>query len=265
MAEPRNSPIVSSMTSTADRPPDPALAPTPAPRVRALEPLDRRGRRVRVLLDARGEDDGENDVLELALEVVERVGLGAGDPVDEALRARDAALAYLAHRPRSRAEMRRRLRARSFPAAVVEGCLDELTAKGLLDDAAFAEVLVRERLRRNPRGAARLRDELCRRGLDPAAATAAVERGLGAAGTADEALAVAAALRWLKRSGEDVRRALAGEAPEGSRYARRFGAPSPRAAAIRRLTVFLRGRGFGGEAVRAAVAAAEHAARVPRE
>ena len=140
-----------------------------------------------------------------------------------------------------------------------------MTAKGLLDDAAFAEVLVRERLRRNPRGAARLRDELCRRGLDPAAATAAVERGLGAAGTADEALAVAAALRWLERSGEDVRRALAGEAPEGSRYARRFGAPSPRAAAIRRLTVFLRGRGFGGEAVRAAVAAAEHAARVPQE
>ena len=187
MAEPRNSQIVSSMTSTADRPPDPALAPAPAPRVRALEPLDRRGRRVRVLLDARG----ENDVLELALEVVERVGLGAGDPVDEALRARDAALAYLAHRPR----------ARSFPAAIVEGCLDELTAKGLLDDAAFAEVLVRERLRRNPRGAARLRDELCRRGLDPAAVTAAVERGLGAAGTADEALAVAAALRWLERRG----------------------------------------------------------------
>ena len=88
MAEPRNSPIVSSMTSTADRPPDPALAPAPAPRVRALEPLDRRGRRVRVLLDARGENDGENDVLELALEVVECVGLGAGDPVDEALRAR---------------------------------------------------------------------------------------------------------------------------------------------------------------------------------
>jgi len=103
MAEPRNSPIVSSMTSTADRPPAPTLARAPAPRVRALEPLDRRGRRERVLLDARG----ENDVLEHTLKVVRRVGLGAGDPVDEALRTRladadlrwracDAALAYLA-------------------------------------------------------------------------------------------------------------------------------------------------------------------------
>lgn len=270
------------MSSTAG--PDGGAVPARAARVRRLEPVDRRGRRVRVVL---GADDGrahegpagaldggeETLVLELALEVVERAGLGAGDPVDAALRARlldadlrwrarDAALAFLAHRPRSRQETARRLRARGFPGAVIEECLDALVEEGLLDDGAFADALVRERLRRNPRGSARLRDELARRGLPPAMAAEAVERGFGAAGTSEESVAIDTALRWLERRGE-VRRALAGEEPDGSRFSRRFGVPSARAAAIRRLTVFLRGRGFGSEAVRAAVVAAERAARAP--
>ena len=180
-------------------------APDPTPHVTSLEALDRRGRRVRIHLD-----DGES--LELALEVVERTGLGAGDPLDEALRAtlvdadlrwraREAALTYLAHRPRSRTETRRRLGRRKFPAEVVERCLEELTAKGLLNDDAFADALVRDRLRRSPRGPARLRDELCRRGLSPVAADDAVRRGLRESGTTDEDLAVEAALGWLARRG----------------------------------------------------------------
>jgi SOS response regulatory protein OraA/RecX len=245
----------------------------PAPRVEALEPLDRRGTRVRVAFDV----PTEGEPLELALEVLERAGVGPGDPIDDALRARlgdadlrwrarEAALAFLAHRPRSRDETRRRLRAKAFPHAVVEDCLDELVGEGLIDDAAFADALVRERLRRNPRGPARLRDELRRRGLAPDAAAAAVARGLDDAGATDTALATETALAWLARRTRE-RSALAETDAGGGAFggARRMGGGSPRIAAIRRLTTFLRGRGFGAEAVRAAVAAAEAAARAAPE
>ncbi len=241
--------------------------PSPAARVTALDPLDRKGRRVRVILD-------QGDPLELALEVVERAGLGASDPVDEALRARlcdddlrwrtrEVALAHLARRPRSREETRRRLRAKNFPAPVIEACLDELVAEALLDDDAFADALIRERLRRTPRGPALIRNELCRRGLTPSAAAAAVTRGLQGTGTSDEALAVEVALRWLKGRGERNRGALAGgDRPARARGSvRRLGHASPRAAAVHRLSTFLRTRGFGAEAVRAGVSAAEAAAR----
>jgi regulatory protein len=260
------------MTPSPDRSAAPSADPAPPPtascRVVAVEPVDRGRRRVRLILD-------QGEPLELALEVVARAGVGAGDPLDDALRARlgdadlrwrarDAALAYLAHRPRSRDETRRRLRAKGFPSGVIEESLDQLMADGLLDDAAFADALVRDRLARNPRGPARLRDELARRGLSRNAAAAAVERGMDTAETSDEALAVETALAWLSRRARE-RAALAESSAPGGAFggARRMGGGSPRVMAIRRLSNFLRGRGFGSEAVRAAVAAAERAARNP--
>jgi regulatory protein len=228
--------------------------PSPSPRVAAIAPVDRRGRRVRVELE-----DGTQ--LELALEVVERAGLGPGDPVDQELsarlghddlrwRARDTALGFLAHRPRSRGETQRRLYAAAFPPAVVHACLDQLAADGLLDDQAFADALVRDRLHLRPRGPARLRDELRRRGVEGEIADAAVARGLDAAGTSDEALAIQVALKWLTGKGARDREALASA---------RFG--EGRDAALRRLIGFLQRRGFGGDAVRRAVAAVDEAVR----
>lgn len=224
------------------------------PRVRAVTPVDRRGRRVRVRLD-----DGAE--LELALEVVERTGLGAGDPVDEPLRARlldddlrwrarDVALGFLAHRPRSRDEIRRRLHAAGFPPAVALDCLDRLIAEGLLDDRAFAEAFVRDRLRLRPRGPTRLGHELRGRGVDRDVADSAIERGLAEAGTNADSLAVEVALRWLSRRGAGEREGLASA---------RFG--ERRDAALRRLVGFLQRRGFGGDAVRRAVAAVDDALR----
>ena len=227
--------------------------PPAARLVAAIHPVDRRGRRVRLDLD-----DGSS--LELALEVVERAGLGAGDPLDEALsarlvdddlrwRARDAALAFLAHRPRSRGETQRRL-AGKFPPAIVHACLDQLTAEGLLDDGAFADAFVRDRLLLRPRGPARLRDELRGKGVAGEVAHAAVTRGLAAAGVTDESLAVEAALKWLAGGGARNRAALASA---------RFG--DERDAALRRLIGLLKRRGFGGDAVRRAVAAVDEAVR----
>jgi hypothetical protein len=68
----------------------------------------------------------------------------------------------------------------------------------------------------------------------------------------DESLAVAAALKWLAGSGSRNRAALAST---------RFG--DERDAALRRLVGFLKRRGFGGEAVRRAVAAVDEAVRRP--
>lgn len=196
-------------------------------------------------------DDGS--ALEIALELVERAGLGAGDPVDCALaarladedmiwRARETALDLLTHRPRSRAEVRRRLRGDGFPAAVAEACLASLVAAGLLDDRAFADAFVRDRLRLKPKGSARLRHELRTRGVDDAVAEEAVRAGLESVQATDVTLAAAIALRWLAGGGARERTALASP---------RFG--EDREAALRRLIAYLKRRGFGGEAIRRAL------------
>lgn len=85
----------------------------------------------------------------------------------------DAALTFLESRPRSRAEVRRRLlrpHPRSQPAAqeIVDRVLDRLAAMRLLDDRAFAEYWVDQRERFNPRGAFALSQELRQRGIDAA-------------------------------------------------------------------------------------------------
>ncbi|MSR35210.1 MAG: regulatory protein RecX [Gemmatimonadetes bacterium] len=228
------------------------MSSSPPPLVASLEPLDRRARRVRVELD-------DGTALELALEVIERVGLGPGDAVDAALskrlldddlrwRARETALGFLAYRPRSRGETQRRLLAAAFPAAVVQACLNRLAADGLPDDNRFADAFVRDRLHLKPRGPARLRHELRGKGIDQEVADAAIGRGLANAGVSAESLAVDVALRWLAGRGAREREALASE---------RFG--EQRDAALRRLVGFLQRRGFRGEAVRRAIAAVDEA------
>lgn len=88
----------------------------------------------------------------------------------------DAALRFLAPRPRSRAEVRRRLltprpsrnreRERSIPDAdAVERVLDRLQEQGLLDDQQFAAFWVDNRDRFSPRGARAIAQELRQRGV----------------------------------------------------------------------------------------------------
>lgn len=90
----------------------------------------------------------------------------------------DAALHFLAPRPRSRAEVRRRLltprpnrnrdreRDRKPPDAdAVERVLDRLQEQGLLDDQQFATFWVENRDRFSPRGARAIAQELRQRGV----------------------------------------------------------------------------------------------------
>lgn len=82
----------------------------------------------------------------------------------------DAALRFLAPRPRSRAEVRRRLlaprRGREAPdAQAVERVLERLQEQGLLDDQQFAAFWVENRDRFSPRGARAIAQELRQRGV----------------------------------------------------------------------------------------------------
>ena len=77
----------------------------------------------------------------------------------------DAAAAFLAVRPRSVAETRRRLRHLGYREALVEQVVTHLVEMGYLDDAAFARAWLESRDRARPRGEAALRRELTLKGV----------------------------------------------------------------------------------------------------
>jgi regulatory protein len=84
---------------------------------------------------------------------------------DAVVRAVDSASRFLAARPRSVQEVRRRLMRRQFEDAVIDQALDKLQALGYLDDQAFAAFWVRERRAFKPLGARALRYELRQKGI----------------------------------------------------------------------------------------------------
>ncbi len=79
-----------------------------------------------------------------------------------------AALRFLEARPRSTAEVQRRLLTQGYQAVLVEGCVARLLDLGILDDAVFARSWVESRDRARPRGERALRSELARKGVDRA-------------------------------------------------------------------------------------------------
>lgn len=217
----------------ADREPDGTDAPelTAPGIITAIEPQSNDPDRVSVYVD------GEFR-LGLPAEVAYAAHLRAGDAVtaerlaelarkDAAWRAREAALALLSFRPRSRAELRRRLVEKGFEGDVADECVAGLGEMGLVDDTAFAEMFVRDRVRLRPHGSRRLTQELRAKGVDAETAKAAIGEVLETEEASETELARRAAARWKPRPGED------------------------RNAARRRLHGFLARRGFGGDAVRA--------------
>ena len=87
--------------------------------------------------------------------------------------AKDAALRFLAYRPRSEAEVRRRLSRRYSP-PIIEDVTAYLRAQNYLDDQAFASQWRTDRERHRPRGRGLLRQELKRLGV----ATEVIDRAL---------------------------------------------------------------------------------------
>jgi regulatory protein len=199
-------------------------------RITALEPQKDAAGRLSVHVD------GELR-LGLAAEVALAAGLRVGDEVteerlaeleaqDDAWRAREAALSLLTYRSRSAAELRRRLGRKGFDPEVAGRTVERMRELGVVDDAAFAETFVRDRVRRRPKGKRRLADELRAKGVDAETARAAVDEVLEREDATELDLARQAAAKWRPQPGEEPARAR------------------------RRLHGFLARRGFAGETVR---------------
>jgi regulatory protein len=86
------------------------------------------------------------------------------------------AVRLIDHRPRSIAEVRRRMERQDIVPDLVEKVIGQLTAVGLLDDAEFARLWVENRETFRPRSHQMLRYELRQKGLDEKTITQALER-----------------------------------------------------------------------------------------
>lgn len=149
---------------------------------------------------------------------------------DQAWKVREAALVLLAFRPRTAAELRRRLLQKEFPAEVVDSCIANMVDQGLVNDGAFAETFVRDRVRLRPKGKHRLAQELRAKGVDADEAQEAITEVFEREDVSESDLARAAAEKWRPRAGEERPKARA------------------------RLHAFLARRGFGGDAIREVMA-----------
>lgn len=132
------------------------------PAITLLQLQRRRSDRVNVHLD-------DEYAFSLALDLAAALHLGQElDPASiEALRTEDAyrvaldrGAAYLQARPRSEAEVRRRLAEKACDPDAIDRAIARMQQLGYLDDGAFARWWVANRLQHRPRGRLALRSEL---------------------------------------------------------------------------------------------------------
>jgi regulatory protein len=99
----------------------------------------------------------------------------AGDPEPDPMTvARTIVLRQLTLGPRSRAQLAEVLRRRGCSEQVAEAVLDRMSEVGLVDDAAFAQLLVDSRRRTKGLSGPALRRELVAKGVDAPTAETAV-------------------------------------------------------------------------------------------
>jgi regulatory protein len=132
-------------------------------------------------------------------------------------------LGLIARRPRSRAELSRRMRGWGIPREDAAQVLERLRGMGVLDDAALASAIVSSRRARSY-GRLRIASELARLEVDPDVSAALAETSADA----------------------EVDRA---RAALGSRYSAHTGDPAD----LRRAAQFLSRRGFDSDTVAAAL------------
>ncbi len=106
--------------------------------------------------------------------------------VEDVAEVLDAAARFLEARPRSVAEVRRKLTGTGYRSSLVDEVIDRLEALGYLDDEAFARAWVESRDRARPRGEYALRRELQLKGIaqEVILATLAARAGFVAADAA---------------------------------------------------------------------------------
>lgn len=89
--------------------------------------------------------------------------------------AKQTAFDYLAHKPRTEEEVRRKLRRRDVPAFVINDVITRLHELEYLDDEAYAHDYAHNRFSSKKYGPVRIRRELEKRGIDRDLAEAAVD------------------------------------------------------------------------------------------
>lgn len=149
--------------------------------------------------------------------------------------AKNAALRFLGGRMRTVREVRDKLREKEYADGEIASTISELRNAGLLDDAAFARVFIRNALTLHPSGPALLKRKLLLLGVEKPLIDTALAEELGAetAGSAATDLA-----RTFVRKARTSRKT---ETPEKLRQ---------------RLSAFLARRGFGWDVIKEAAATA---------
>lgn len=123
--------------------------------------------------------------------------------------ARERALRYLGHRPRSHFELERHLRERGYARTAVEAALERCAELGYLDDRAFAAAFARDRIRLRPRAVRLMEAELAGRGVAPADARAGIREAMADEGVEEaDLLRRAAQKAWSRLQGRDPETAL---------------------------------------------------------
>lgn len=112
----------------------------------------------------------------------------------------EAAALFLAARPRSIGETRKRLRHLGYPHALVDEVVERFAEMGYLDDAGFARAWVESRDRARPRGETGLRRELAQKGIAREVVDEILVERLDAAEDGDPNRAAANALIERKRA-----------------------------------------------------------------
>lgn len=90
-----------------------------------------------------------------------------GDQAEAHAQARQVVLRQLAMAPRSRAQLEGKLAAKGVEPGVAKAVLDRFTEVGLVDDEAYAEVLVRSQQQSRGLSKRGLAHELRKKGVDP--------------------------------------------------------------------------------------------------
>lgn len=109
--------------------------------------------------------------------------------VEDVAEVMDAAARFLEARPRSEAEVRRKLLRLGYRPELVADVVERLAALRYLDDEAFARAWVESRDRARPRGEHALRQELAQKGVDRSLVDVVLdERREGADGSAAAAM-----------------------------------------------------------------------------
>ncbi len=116
-----------------------------------------------------------------------------------------AALRFIEVRPRSVAEVRRRLAGAGYRDDLIAAALDRLGDLGILDDAAFTAAWVESRDRARPRGERALRHELALKGIDRAVIDEAMADRRPAPGGEGDPDAAAAARLLARHAGSLAR------------------------------------------------------------